>query len=87
MHRQYDHSKTMQSLSIDQMFRQRFDRFGMERKFILKDLFVLGMRADWILTDEERINKKMKIEENRRLRRLLYPDSSDTEVRTCDERT
>lgn len=32
------------------------------------------MRADWILTDEERLNKRMKIEENKRLRQLLYPD-------------
>jgi len=37
--------------------------------------FEKGMRADWILTDEERINKRLKIEENRRLRQLLYPDS------------
>ena len=35
----------------------------------------LGMRADWILTDEERLIKRQKIEENRRLRRMLYPDS------------
>lgn len=35
------------------------------------------MRADWILTDEERLNKRKKIEENRRLRRMLYPDLSD----------
>ncbi len=33
------------------------------------------MRADWILTDEERIRKRQKIEENRRLRQILYPDS------------
>jgi hypothetical protein len=42
-------------------------------------MFDLGMRADWILTDEERINKKQKIEENRRLRQTLYPDSSGTD--------
>ena len=35
------------------------------------------MRADWILTDEERTNKRLKIEENRRLRESLYPDSPD----------
>lgn len=35
------------------------------------------MRADWILTDEERINKRQKIEENRRLRQTLYPNSPD----------
>lgn len=35
------------------------------------------MRADWILTDEERLNKRLKIEENRRLRQMLYPDSPD----------
>ncbi|CAF3684447.1 unnamed protein product [Rotaria sordida] len=38
-----------------------------------------GMRADWILTDEERVNKRKKIEENRRLRQMLYPDSSETD--------
>jgi hypothetical protein len=37
------------------------------------------MRADWILTDEERLNKKRKIEENRRLRQMLYPDSADSD--------
>ncbi len=37
------------------------------------------MRADWILTDEERINKRQKIEENRRLRQALYPDLSETD--------
>jgi len=37
------------------------------------------MRADWILTDEERINKKRKIEENRHLRRMIYPDSADSD--------
>lgn len=37
------------------------------------------MRADWILTDEERLNKRQKIEENRRLRRLLYPDMTDSD--------
>jgi hypothetical protein len=40
-------------------------------------MFDLGMRADWILTDEERMNKRLKIEENRRLRQLLYPDSPE----------
>ena len=37
------------------------------------------MRADWILTDEERLIKRQKIEENRRLRRTLYPDSSEND--------
>ena len=37
------------------------------------------MRADWILTDEERMNKRRKIEENRRLRQMLYPDSSESD--------
>jgi hypothetical protein len=37
------------------------------------------MRADWILTDEERLNKKRKIEENRQLRQTLYPDSADSD--------
>jgi hypothetical protein len=40
-------------------------------------MFDLGMRADWILTDEERMNKRLKIEENRRLRQMLYPDSPE----------
>ena len=35
------------------------------------------MRADWILTDEERTIKRQKIEENRRLRQMLYPDSDE----------
>jgi hypothetical protein len=37
------------------------------------------MRSDWILTDEERMHKKQKIEENRRLRQMLYPDSSESD--------
>lgn len=48
-------------------------------RFLLCGYLYLGMRADWILTDEERVNKRKKIEDNRRLRRLLYPDSSDTD--------
>jgi hypothetical protein len=53
---------------------------GLEFYFINKILlnfFYLGMRADWILTDEERMNKRQKIEENRRLRQMLYPDSPE----------
>lgn len=42
-------------------------------------IYISGMRADWILTDEERTNKRQKIEENRRLRQMLYPDSNDVE--------
>lgn len=42
-------------------------------------VFRIGMRADWILTDEERVNKRRKIEENRRLRRLIYPDTADSD--------
>ncbi|CAF3186336.1 unnamed protein product [Rotaria socialis] len=38
-----------------------------------------GMRADWILTDAERVKKRKKIEENRLLRQTIYPDSSDTD--------
>ena len=34
------------------------------------------MRADWILTDDERLSKRLKIEENRRLRQTLYPEST-----------
>jgi hypothetical protein len=37
------------------------------------------MRADWILTEEERLNKKRKIEDNRRLRQMLYPDSPNSD--------
>jgi hypothetical protein len=37
------------------------------------------MRVDRILTEEERVNKRMKIEENRRLRRMIYPDSSESD--------
>lgn len=52
----------------------------------LAKCFAKGMRADWILTDEERLNKKLKIEENRRLRRMLYPDASgsDTEIQDTE---
>jgi hypothetical protein len=45
----------------------------------LAKCFEKGMRADWILTDEERSIKRQKIEENRRLRQTLYPDSPDTD--------
>ncbi|CAF0834513.1 unnamed protein product [Adineta ricciae] len=45
----------------------------------LAKCFEKGMRADWILTDEERVNKRRKIEENRRLRRLIYPDTADSD--------
>ncbi|CAF3678256.1 unnamed protein product [Adineta steineri] len=45
----------------------------------LAKCFEQGMRADWILTDEERMNKRRKIEENRRLRKLVYPDSADSD--------
>jgi hypothetical protein len=37
------------------------------------------MRADWILTEEERLIKRQKIEENRRLRQTLYPDSPESD--------
>jgi len=51
----------------------------------LAKCFEKGMRADWILTEEERMNKKRKIEENRRLRQMLYPDSSDSDESLCIE--
>ncbi|CAF3987455.1 unnamed protein product [Adineta steineri] len=58
----------------------------------LAKCFQNGMRADWILTDEERSNKRLKIEENRRLRQMLYPDSPEidkietmqTIIESCD---
>ncbi|UJR26347.1 hypothetical protein I4U23_007680 [Adineta vaga] len=54
----------------------------------LAKCFEKGMRADWILTDEERLNKQQKIEENRRLRRILYPDSSEAdEKQICQTST
>ncbi|CAF2336706.1 unnamed protein product [Rotaria sp. Silwood2] len=34
----------------------------------LKKCFAVGMRKEWILTEEEKLNKKHRIEENRRLR-------------------
>jgi len=51
------------------------------RKITKINLFysISGMRSDWILTDEERMHKKQKIEENRRLRQMLYPDSSESD--------
>lgn len=45
----------------------------------LNKCFAQGMRSDWILTDEERMNKKRKIEENRRLRQMIYPDSPQSD--------
>jgi len=33
------------------------------------------MKAEWILTDEERVTKQQKMEENRRLRQMLYPET------------
>jgi hypothetical protein len=56
------------------MFRKR--SFFLENKVFYYDCDS-GMRADWILTDEQRINKRLKIEENRRLRQMLYPDSPE----------
>ncbi len=38
-------------------------------------VFDLGMKAEWILTDKERVTKQQKIEENRRLRQMLYPET------------
>lgn len=37
----------------------------------------LGMRKEWILTEEEKLNKKRRIEENRRLRLNTLNPSSD----------
>ncbi|CAF0884373.1 unnamed protein product [Adineta steineri] len=34
----------------------------------LKKCFAVGMRKEWILTEEEKVNKKRRIEENRKLR-------------------
>ncbi|CAF0737321.1 unnamed protein product [Rotaria sp. Silwood1] len=34
----------------------------------LRKCFAVGMRKEWILTEEEKLNKKRRIEENRRLR-------------------
>ncbi|CAF2948268.1 unnamed protein product [Rotaria sp. Silwood2] len=34
----------------------------------LQKCFAVGMRKEWILTEEEKVNKKRRIEENRRLR-------------------
>ena len=76
MRNQRHNTKKMQSLSTEKMFRKRSNRL-IENDFLV--FSSLGMRADWILTDEERVNKKLKIEENRRLRRLLYPNSSDSD--------
>ncbi|CAF1300411.1 unnamed protein product [Rotaria sordida] len=46
----------------------------------LAKCFEKGMRADWILTDEERIKKRWKVEENRRrLRQILCPNSFESD--------
>lgn len=44
----------------------------------LAKCFEKGMRADWILTDEERSIKRQKIEDNRRLREMIYPTSCES---------
>ncbi|UJR33605.1 hypothetical protein I4U23_021042 [Adineta vaga] len=41
----------------------------------LKKCFDVGMRKEWILTEEEKLNKKRRIEENRRLR-MEPPDET-----------
>ncbi|CAF3655025.1 unnamed protein product [Rotaria socialis] len=38
-----------------------------------------GMRADWILSEEERIKKRLKIEENRRLRQIFSSNSMESD--------
>lgn len=53
------------------------DLLTLNTNYFILNISYSGMRADWILTDEERLNKRKKIEENRRLRRMLYPDLSD----------
>ncbi|CAF1554508.1 unnamed protein product [Adineta ricciae] len=40
----------------------------------LKKCFSVGMRKEWILTEEEKMSKKRRIEENRKLR---FPNSDD----------
>ncbi|CAF0725812.1 unnamed protein product [Adineta steineri] len=40
----------------------------------LKKCFAVGMRKEWILTEEEKLNKKRRIEENRRLRLVNNTD-------------
>ncbi|CAF1496480.1 unnamed protein product [Rotaria magnacalcarata] len=38
-----------------------------------------GMRVDWILSEEERIQKRLKIEENRRLRQIVSSNSIESD--------
>ena len=45
----------------------------------------VGMRKEWILTEEEKLNKKRRIEENRRLRMNTLnpsPEKSDLDFQT-----
>ena len=42
------------------------------------------MRKEWILTDEEKVNKKRRIEENRRLR-LSITDDAIADKKLCSE--
>jgi hypothetical protein len=44
----------------------------------LKKCFAVGMRKEWILTEEEKLNKKRRIEENRRLRLTNNNDIKDS---------
>ncbi|CAF0954906.1 unnamed protein product [Rotaria sordida] len=52
----------------------------------LKKCFAVGMRKEWILTEEEKLHKKHRIEENRRLRasNTNYHISSKDSMRTHD---
>ncbi|CAF3564631.1 unnamed protein product [Rotaria sp. Silwood1] len=45
----------------------------------LAKCFEKGMRADWILTDDERIKKRKKVEENRRLRQIFSLNSIESD--------
>ncbi len=42
--------------------------FLLSSKAIFYLIYFIGMRKEWILTDEEKVNKKQRIEENRLLR-------------------
>lgn len=39
---------------------------------------MIGMRSDWILSNDELVQKRMKIEQNRRLRQMVSSTSIES---------
>ncbi len=65
-------------MSIKKMFCSRYESmFSFHHSNMTMSLFI-GMRKEWILTEEEKLNKKRRIEENRRLRLTNNNDIKDS---------